>query len=257
MTYPTVAAPVVQAPYRGAPDAAIDAWWTGVPLRVPSWGVPDFVIAIAAWFIFSVMSGVPILLAGEGTAAYAWALLVGVVVPWLGLGGWPWLISRLRGNGWVLDYGLRFRWADVGWGALYGVAALVVGSILAVISELLFGSFDSAAGEVARDLEAFPVQRLLFALAVGIGAPIFEELCYRGLLYSGLVKRGVGRWAAVLITAAVFAAMHVEPVRLLLLFGIGIVLGVARAHRNNTTTPVVAHMVNNLPGAVGILFMLG
>jgi membrane protease YdiL (CAAX protease family) len=257
VTYPNVAPTVAGTPYRGATDAATDAWWRGVPLRLPSWGVPDFFIAVGAWLVFSVVSSVPILMAADGTAAYAWALLVGVLLPWLGLGGWPWLVSRLRGNGWVLDYGLRVRAADIGWGLIYGVAALVVGSVLAALSALLFGEFDSAAGQLAEDLGDFPVQRLLFALAVGIGAPIFEEICYRGLLMTGLLKRGMSRWAAVLVSAALFAAMHLEPVRLALLFGVGLVLGLARVHRNNTTTPVVAHMTNNLPGAIGILFLLG
>ena len=40
-------------------------------------GVPDFFIAVAAWLIFSVISGIPILMTQEGTAIYAWALLVG------------------------------------------------------------------------------------------------------------------------------------------------------------------------------------
>ena len=34
--------------------------------------------------------------AQEGTAAYAWVLLLGVVVPWLGMGGWPWLIRHAK-----------------------------------------------------------------------------------------------------------------------------------------------------------------
>ena len=37
---------------------------------------------------------------------------------------------------------------------------------------------------------------------------------------------------------------------------IGLILGLARVHRNNTSTAIVAHMVNNLPGAIGILFLL-
>jgi membrane protease YdiL (CAAX protease family) len=67
----------------------------------------------------------------------------------------------------------------------------------------------------------------------------------------------MSRWLAVVITAALFAAMHLEPIRFALLFAIGLILGWARVHRNNTTTAIVAHMTNNLPGAVGILFLLG
>jgi len=246
----------VQSPYPGASDAAIAAWWQGVRLRRPGWGVPDFFIAVAAWLVFSVVSGIPIVLTQEGTAIYAWMLLVGVIVPWFGMGGWPWLISRLRGNGVRLDFGMRVRWADIGWGVLFGIGALVAASIIAVALTAIFGEFDSSAGEVATALNEFPVARFLFALAVAFGAPIVEELCYRGLLITSLLKRGMSRWLAVVISAALFAAMHLEPIRFVLLFAIGLILGWARVHRNNTTTSIVAHMINNLPGAVGILFLL-
>ena len=47
-----------------------------------------------------------------------------------------------------------------------------------------------------------------------------------------------------------------DPLRFALLFAIGLILGWARVHRNNTTTSIVAHMTNNMPGAIGILFLL-
>lgn len=252
----TVSTPVPTSPYPGASDAAIEAWWRGVPLKKPSWGFPDYLIAVAAWLVFSVVSAIPIGFVTDPSAAYAWVLVVSVIFPWLGMGGYPWLISKLRGNGMRLDFGLRFSWTDVLWGVLYGGAALIVASIIAAALSAIFGEFDSSAGELATSLNDYPVQRLLFALAVGFGAPIVEELCYRGLLLTSLLKRDMSKWVAIVLSAALFAAMHMEPIRFVLLFAIGLILGYARVHRNNTTTPIVAHMVNNLPGAVGILFFL-
>lgn len=247
---------MLSSPYAGASDAAIEAWWRGVPLKKPSWGFPDYLIAVAAWLVFSVVSAIPIAFVTDPSAAYAWVLVISVIIPWLGMGGYPWLISKLRGNGMRLDFGLRFSWADVLWGVLYGGAALIVASIIAAALSAIFGEFDSSAGELATSLNDYPVQRLLFALAVGFGAPIVEELCYRGLLLTSLLKRDMSRWLSIVLSAALFAAMHMEPIRFALLFAIGLILGLARVHRNNTTTPIVAHMVNNLPGAVGILFFL-
>lgn len=247
---------VPAGPYPGATDAATAAWWQGVPLKKPGWGFPDYLIAVAAWLVFSVAAAIPIAFVTDGTAPYAWVLLLSVVVPWLGMGGYPWLISRLRGNGPVLDFGLRVRWSDLCWGLLYGGAALLAAAVVAAALSAVFGEFDSSAGELAKSLNDFPVQRLLFALAVGFGAPIVEELCYRGLLQTSLLKRGMSKWLSIVISAALFAAMHMEPIRFLLLFAIGLILGLARVHRNNTSTAIVAHMVNNLPGAIGILFLL-
>ncbi len=247
---------VVPTPYPGATDAAIDAWWSGRLIKRPSWGFPDYLIAVAAWFTFSVISAIPIAFVTDGSAAYAWVLVVSVIMPWLGMAGYPWLISRLRGNGMRLDFGLRFSWMDLVWGVVYGVAALFAASIIAAGITALFGEFDSSAGELATSLNDFPVQRLLFAVAVGFGAPIVEEICYRGLLQTSLLKKGMSKWVSVVVSAALFAAMHLEPIRFVLLFAIGLILGAARVHRNNTTTAIFAHMTNNLPGAIGILFLL-
>jgi membrane protease YdiL (CAAX protease family) len=247
---------VVPSPYPGASDAAIDAWWRGFPIKRPSWGFPDYLIAVAAWLVFSVISAIPIAFVADPSAAYAWVLVASVIIPWLGMGGYPWLISKLRGNGMRLDFGLRFSWADLGWGVLYGIAALLAASVIAAIISALFGEFDSSAGELAASFNDFPIQRLLFAIAVGFGAPIIEELCYRGLLLTSLLKRDMSKWLSIVLSAALFAAMHLEPIRFALLFAIGLILGLARVHRNNTTTAIVAHMTNNIPGAIGILFLL-
>ena len=159
----------------------------GVPLQAPELGVPDFFIAVGAWLVFSIVSGVPILLTQEGTAVYAWALLVGVILPWLGMGagrGWS-VACAATASGSTSVCGFR---AVTSGGVCCGVAALVAASIIAAGLSAVFGEFDSSAGELATSLNDFPVARFLFALAVAFGAPIVEELCYRGLLATSLLK---------------------------------------------------------------------
>jgi membrane protease YdiL (CAAX protease family) len=88
---------------------------------------------------------------------------------------------------------------------------------------------------------------------VVVGAPIAEELTFRGLLWSGLAKRGVRPWVAVLVSAAAFALIHFEPERLFVLLVIGSVLGAVRWITGSVGACIVAHAVNNAPGAIGIL----
>lgn len=247
---------VTEQPYPGATDAAIAAAQGGREVKQPRWGVPDYLIALATWLLVSTLVGIPLMTATDPSPAYAWLLVVSMVVPWLGTGGYPWLISRLRGNGVVLDFGLRFTRRDALWGLLYGVVAFLLVSGLAVVTETLAGEVDSNAGEASASLADYPIQRLLFAVATAIGAPFFEEVCYRGLLQTSLLKRGLSQWLSLIITAALFAATHFEPVRFAMLFALGLVLGLARAHRNNIGTSIVAHIVNNLSGGIAILFML-
>jgi len=117
------------------------------------------------------------------------------------------------------------------------------------------GEFDSAAAREAQDLadSAGPWVLVLFAVMVVVGAPIAEELTFRGLLWSGLAKRGIRPWVSVLVSAGAFALIHFEPERLLVLLAIGSVLGGVRWLTGSLGACMVAHAVNNAPGALGIL----
>jgi len=64
------------------------------------------------------------------------------------------------------------------------------------------------------------------ALAVTIGAPIMEELAFRGMIYPGLRRLGAaserhGRWLAIVVTGALFSAAHLSPSAALPLFAFG------------------------------------
>ena len=64
------------------------------------------------------------------------------------------------------------------------------------------------------------------ALAVTIGAPIMEELAFRGMIYPGLRRIGAaserhGRWIAIAVTGALFSAAHLSPSAALPLFAFG------------------------------------
>jgi membrane protease YdiL (CAAX protease family) len=67
---------------------------------------------------------------------------------------------------------------------------------------------------------------LTIALAVTIGAPIMEELAFRGMIYPGLRRLGAvserhGRWIAICLTGALFSAAHLSPSAALPLFAFG------------------------------------
>jgi membrane protease YdiL (CAAX protease family) len=65
------------------------------------------------------------------------------------------------------------------------------------------------------------------ALAVTIGAPIMEELAFRGMIYPGLRRLAASlserptRWIAIGVTGALFSAAHLSPSAALPLFAFG------------------------------------
>jgi len=97
-----------------------------------------------------------------------------------------------------------------------------------------------------------------FALCALVGAPVFEELCFRGLTFAAIARWGARRglpavpWATI-GSATLFAAIHLEPVRLPVLLTIGLVLSWLRARTGRVGASVVAHAFNNLWGVIGIL----
>ena len=90
---------------------------------------------------------------------------------------------------------------------------------------------NSAAGLVEKimaDLAKEPKLFVIVALSAIIGAPLIEELVFRGAFFASLVTSPVGRTGAVLISAALFALAHAVtdawPI-VAVLFVMGILLG--------------------------------
>lgn len=68
---------------------------------------------------------------------------------------------------------------------------------------------DTAAADLKPFLgiAASPAAPLLF-IAVAVGAPLSEELVFRGFLQSALAQSRLGFWGASLVTTALWAALH-------------------------------------------------
>lgn len=224
----------------------------GRTLVWPRWGIWDAVIAIGGFVVLTALVAIPLFLFN---APIAVLVLVGGTLPWVMLAGWPVFITWRKGNGARIDLGLILRWSDVGWGVLFGFAGLFMAGIGALITMLFVGDFNSAAGEAALELrESSSFTALfVFALVIAVGAPLVEEIAFRGMLFGALRKRGINPAWVVAITAVAFALFHLEPTRILVLLPIGITLGLARWKTGGLGAPMVAHVVNNLPAAVFLL----
>ena len=240
------------ADYPGCPITVDIALAEGRTLRAPKWGIPDAIIPLLGFVLISVAVVVGGQLLG---LPLTWLLLLGIALPWIALAGWPLLTTSFQGNGPRIDLGLRLTWSDLGWGVIGGIAALVAGGTVAVLLQAVFGEFTSAAGEVGQQLrdEGPLLAVVVFALCVAIGAPIAEEIAFRGMAYNALAKRGLSTAWVIAITTLAFSLFHLEPMRAPILLASGLVLGVLRWRTRSLGAPIVAHAVNNLPGAAFLL----
>jgi membrane protease YdiL (CAAX protease family) len=78
-----------------------------------------------------------------------------------------------------------------------------------------------------------------------VAAPLVEEVIFRGALLSGLRTR-YGAKTAVLMSAAAFMIMHMNPEQTAYQFLFGIVLGAVALRTGSIAAPVVMHSFSNL-----------
>lgn len=89
--------------------------------------------------------------------------------------------------------------------------------------------------------------KFVLVLLVVVGAPIVEEIVYRGSVQTQLVAVA-GRWFGVFITAALFALIHLSPIEFPALFAFAVLLGLTRQWSGTLGAPIVTHMAFNATG---------
>lgn len=237
---------------RAAPDAG--AW------RTPWWGLGDFAIG---FLLAMVGSQVTVTLALVGAdvdeiddLSLAWSNVaqLGLWLPMAGVTLWA---AWLKGNGAVRDFGLRFRGIDVPLGVGTGLAAQLFVLPLVYIPILLLldrdaSELDDAAREITdRATDGFGVAMLV--VLVVIGAPIVEELFYRGLLLRSLERR-FGSTPAIVGSGLVFGLIHLNnPIGMPGLALFGMFLGYLAVRTGRLGGPIVAHMAFNAVAVVSLL----
>ena len=89
---------------------------------------------------------------------------------------------------------------------------------------------------------------LLLLFAIVIAAPVFEELLFRGFMFSGIQKSHLGTAAAIVISSAFWAMIHTQygSFELIAIFILGIVLAVSRIASGSIYVPILLHASNNL-----------
>lgn len=80
--------------------------------------------------------------------------------------------------------------------------------------------------------------------AVSFVAPLTEEILFRGLLFGAIGKR-LSAWWTIVVTAAIFAVVHMQVTYFIPVFAVGLLLGWARHKSGGLALPVILHCVNN------------
>ena len=181
-------------------------------------------------------------------------LTIASLAQWLPMVGAIWYVGKRFGAGTLdVDFGLVFRPVD-----LLGVAIGVFTQLVLVrlvylpleaiwpdtftlhkIEERARTTYNSAHGGGL----------VLLVLVVVVGAPLVEELTYRGLLQGAFTRR-LTDWIGVVAVAAWFAIVHFQPVEIPGLFVVGVVLGLCALRSGRLGLGVVTHLAFNATGLV-------
>lgn len=87
----------------------------------------------------------------------------------------------------------------------------------------------------------------LLILTVIVIVPIYEELIFRGFMWSGLVGTKLGVWGTAILTSVVFVVIHVQYgwVELLGIFALAMLFSYARLLSGSLLLPIILHIFNN------------
>ena len=214
--------------------------------------VSGLVGTIAVAIAFAVATG------GQFDVNDPWYLLASQLALWVGFVGAVVVASRMNGTGsMAADFGLTWPRIKDLWLGLVGAVVGRILPLLVLISIVLagsgFGAPNAAAPHVVGVTPSGTACWVVVALLTVVGAPIVEELFFRGLLQGAFTRR-IGAVPALFVTAIIFSFAHVlneGPLAPLVLFPMALVLGYLRHRTGELAAGMVAHAFFN-----AILFML-
>ncbi|KUO66397.1 MAG: hypothetical protein APF84_18235 [Gracilibacter sp. BRH_c7a] len=155
----------------------------------------------------------------------------------------------------VIKIGKKLSWSNLGWNKIKFLqsfrAILKVWGIIwlahIIYMIIIFAMGITPPENALAELLEKPNLLLLLAniFLIAVIAPIIEETLFRGLLFAGL-RNYFGMWTAIIISAAIFSALHFELVGFVPRFALGIGLGHLYAKSGSIYPAMGLHSLNNL-----------
>ncbi|MBW8826109.1 MAG: CPBP family intramembrane metalloprotease [Acidobacteria bacterium] len=191
-----------------------------------------------------------------------WEMVWASIGLWCGLAGAALVASWRSGMGSVrTNLGLRLRWVDVGVGFGASFAArLLTASAAAPMPQRWQRVDDLPRADHPHGIG----QWVAIVLVVCVGAPLFEELFFRGLVQPRLVAR-LGPVVGIGTTALLFGLAHLLGwfgpftfvVAWVIAVGGGLALGTLRYYSGRLGPSVMAHSFFNIQAVVAAALLAG
>ena len=150
------------------------------------------------------------------------------------------VFGQFRWSPWSRDYLRSNPWLVVVWTII-----LSLGTILP--SEWILESLQVRMSEAQVQMFEQIMGKPMGYIAIGILAPIAEEMCFRGAILRKLLTMFPKRqhWIAIAVSAVLFALAHFNVVQSLHAFLIGLLLGWLYYRTDSILPGIVFHWINN------------
>lgn len=164
---------------------------------------------------------------------------------WIPLLAVPWVVAYFVGHsrpGWRVE----LERADIVRGVAGGVLLQIpLIPLVYVVVQWIFGEFESSnrAFVLADQADSWAKIVMLYAF-VAVGAPVVEELFYRGLLQPAIIRK-IGPLAGIAVSGFLFGAVHFALVELPALTLVGLVLGYLAWSTGRLGPAIIAHITFN------------
>lgn len=138
----------------------------------------------------------------------------------------------------VSRHWIRTRpWTVLFWCVIATLGSLIPSSWLQELMPELPNTAEKAFDLVLKDRWGYFI--------VGLLAPLFEELVFRGAILRELLKWKENPWIGIIISAMLFSLVHMNPVQMPHAFLVGILLGWLYYRTDSIIPGVTWHWVNN------------
>lgn len=143
-----------------------------------------------------------------------------------------------------------------------GIITQFVGALIYVPFDVSKEDLSGPANELFDRFDGLGVGFFALAICVGIGAPIVEELFYRGLVMRSLQRvvrsswptstESVSRAIALIAGSVWFGAIHFQPLQFPALALVGLICGLAMFRTGRIGPAILVHMGFNLTTVVSL-----
>lgn len=188
-------------------------------------------------------------------------LLYTQLLLWVGMLSGPLLAAIRKVKLWlddtkVLELGFKNKW--IGLGILFGLGAQAVLLTLGALIQAAYpeGGIEGNASEIIQTFENLNLVMLF--LMIALGAPIVEEIMYRGLVFTALSNK-LGVISGAIISSLIFGMSHISSLSIngvftgLITALFGGILVYARIKSKGLFLPIVMHITFNAVSALAIV----